>query len=374
MTSRGRKIALTAIGSAIALSFVVFAVLLFSYDRGGDPNNEDAILALARQAEERDNPPEAAYYWRRLVLLNPFNDEYVHRYYHALVRLRDFEALSPYTNALPVEVEFTSTEKEVEHLITHGIELEAVNSNELAVACFMEATNLNYYAATPYLIDGEIRQGAIVEALDDAREYIKRFPRPMMVLHTAEWFALADRPDLIEEARQTLSTSVSGYDELVLDHYCVALSAWIRDDKEALASALEKIGPDAIRTPVARIMALESAADGNDPKVVAEAYHSLVSSAPMFDFPERGKRAVKHFVAAHFPDKLPIHELGKLADLVITNGDEDVELVRVSLLAKHVDGTLHDYMISHAEQLYPEDKGIKAIREEYERARSQPKH
>ena len=373
MASKGKKIALAAIGSAIALSFAVFAVLFVRYDRGGDPNNEDEILARAKLAEEQDDPPTAAECWRRLVMLNPFNDEYVRRYYHSLVRLRDFETLSDYTNNTPVKVELTEEEKAVEQLIAHGIELESVNSNDLAVACFMEATNLNYYAAAPYLIDGEVRKGDIVAALDDAREYIKRFPRPSMVLHTVEWFALADRPDLIEEMRQMMlsSDNGNGFAGLVLDYYCVALSAWLKGDKEALAAALGKIGHDAVGTPVARIMALESAADGDDPRLVLDAFHKLIVSPSVFDFPERGRRAVKRFVAVHFPDKLPIHDLGRLADLVLNNGGEDVELRRVSLLARQVEGTLHDYMIAHAEQLYPDDKGIKAIREEYERALSE---
>ena len=371
MTARGRKIALATIGSAIALSFVVFAVLFVRYERGGDPNNEDAILALARQAEALDDPPTAAHYWRRLVALNPFNKEYVRRHYHALVRMRDFEALSSYTNDLPVDVEFTENEKAIERLIAQGAEFLSAKSNTFAVTCFEEAARLNYYAGTPYLIDSQIRNGDIVPALDAAREYIKRFPNPTIVLHTVEWLALANRPDLIEETRQMLLAADSSYAGLVLDCHCDALIAWVKGDKEALAAALAKIGFDDIRTPVARMMALESAADGNDPKRVAEAYHALAAEPRIFDFPERGKRAIKRFVANHFPDKLPIHELGRIADLVVASGDEDLELLRVSLLARLIDRTLHDYMISHAEHLYPDDEGIKAIRQEYERAQSQ---
>lgn len=372
MASLRKKIALTAIGSAIALSFVVFAVLLFRYDRGDDPNNEDEILARAMQAEADDNPPLAAQCWRKLVLLNPLNEEYVRRYYHSLVRLRDFKTLAEYTNNSPVKVELTEDERKFEQLIVHGIELEAVNSNDLAVACFIEATNLNYYAAVPYLIDGEVRRGAIGEALDDAREYIRKFPRPTMVLHTVEWYALADRPDLIDETRQMLAGADAGYDEILIDYYCAALSAWIKGDNTTLAATLHKIGYDTVKTPVARMMAVESAANGNDPKLLVEAFHALISSPPMFDFHERGRRAVKRFVAAHFPDKLPIRELGKLADLAISSsGGDDLELLRVSLLSKQADGTLHDFMISHAEHLYPDDNGIKAIRQEYERARAQ---
>ena len=363
--------ALYAIGGAIALSLVFFVVLFVRYDRGEDPNNEDEILALAMQAEEQDNPPLAAHCWRKLVLLNPLNEEYVRRYYHSLVRLRDFKTLADYTNNTPVKVALTAEEEKLEELIGHGIELEAVNSNDLAVACFMEATNLNYFAAAPYLIDGEVRRGAIVAALDEAREYIRKFPRPTMVLHTVEWFALADRPDLIDETRQMLAKSDGGYDEILIDYYCSALSAWIKGDSATLEATLHKIGLDTVKTPVARIMAVESAAAGHDPKMLAMAFHSLISSPPMFDFHERGRRAVKRFVADHFPDKLPIHELGKLADLAISAGGDDLELLRVSLLSKQADGTLHDFMISHAEHLYPDDNGIKTIREEHERAKAQ---
>ena len=47
MAFRRTKLALTAIESAFALSFVVFTVLVVRYDRGGDPINEDAIHSLS---------------------------------------------------------------------------------------------------------------------------------------------------------------------------------------------------------------------------------------------------------------------------------------------------------------------------------------
>ena len=368
MEPKVKKLVLAAIGSAIALSFAFFAILFVWYDRGGDPNNEDEILALAKQAVEEDNPPLAAECWRRLTMLNPFNKEYSRRYCHSLLRLRDFETFSAYTNSTSASVEFTEEEKQIEHLIAQGIELVAAGSNELAVACFMDATNLNYFAAAPYLIDAEARRGDIVAALDDAREYIKRFPRPAMVQHTMEWLALADRIDLIEDARRNLLSANRSFNSLVLDYYCAALIAWVQGDKDALFRALGKVGNNVVDTPVLKIMALESAADGNDPIRVAELFHDLFTFPPLFDFQERGRRAVKRFVAMHFPDKLPIAELGRLANLVLNNGGEDVEMRRVSLLARLVEGTLQDYMIAYAEQLYPDDKGIKAIREEYERA------
>ena len=153
MTFSRKKLVLTAIGSVLALSFVVFAVLFIRYDRGGDPNNEDAILAQARRAEATDNPPLAARCWQRLVALNPFEKEYVRRYYHALVRVRDFTSLAAYTNDLPIKTELTADERKIERLIFRGLKMAQARSNDLAAVYFTAATNLNYYAAAPYLID-----------------------------------------------------------------------------------------------------------------------------------------------------------------------------------------------------------------------------
>ena len=103
MTFDKKKIALTVVGGVLALSFLVFLVLFAKYDRGGDPNNEDALLKLARKAVGKDDPPLAAEYWRRLASLNPFNDEYKKEHFHALLRVRDFPGLVAYTNSLPLE-------------------------------------------------------------------------------------------------------------------------------------------------------------------------------------------------------------------------------------------------------------------------------
>ena len=366
---RGKKVALIAIGSALALSFVVFGILFVRYDRGGDPNNEDAILARAEEATAEDNPPLAGRYWKRLVDLNPFNKEYVRHYYHALVRLRDFNELAAYTNDMPPTVEFTADEKKLDALLAQGVELEMAGSNALAVASYVDATNLNYYAAAPFLIDCQVRIGNIGGALSAARAYIKRFPYPAMAMRTAEWCALADRPDLVEETRKAISSS--SYAGISLGNYCDALLAWMKKDKEALAKALEDIGADTIKTPVFRMMVLESAADGDDPTRVVIAYQRLAATPRLFDFfPARGQAAVKRFVAAHFPHKLPIAELGRLADLVLEDGHQDIELLRVSLLAKLESDTLSEYTLSRAEERYPDDKGLKVIREGYERAKA----
>ena len=370
MAFTGKKLALTAIGSALALSFVVFGVLFFRYDRGGDPNNEDKIRKLALQAEANDNPPLAAHCWLRLTALNPFEKEYARHYYHALVRVRDFQALAAHTNEMPVSTEFTADEKAIEELLYQGVTLERANSNELAVACYIKATNLNYYAAAPFLIDCYENTGDLGDALNVARPYLKRFPSPLLALRTAEWCALADRPDLIEETRRAIPAE-SGYSGIMLGYYCDALAAWLKGDKAALAAALEEVGGDTIKTTLFRLISLESAADGDDPSKVSIDYRRLASAPRLFDFfPERGQAAVKRFVSAHFPDKLPIEKLGLLADMVLEDGHKDLELLRVSLLAKQAGGKLNEHTLAEAEKLYPGDKGLKMIREEYENAKA----
>lgn len=370
MAFTGKKLALTAIGSALALSFVVFGALFIRYDRGGDPNNEDKIRKLALRAEAADNPPLAAHCWLRLMALNPFEKDYVRRYYHALVRMRDFQTLAAYTNAMPVVAEFTADEKAVEELLYRGLTLEGAHSNELAVACYVRATNLNYYAAAPFLIDCYESQGEFAAALHVARAYLKRFPSPALAVRTAEWCALADRPDLIDETRRAIPAE-SGYSGIVIGYYCDALAAWLKGDRVALATALEVIGGEEIKTPLSRLIALESAADGDDPTNVAVAYRRLAAAPRFFDFfPARGQAAVKRFVAAHFPDKLPIDKLGYLADMVLEDGHQDIELLRVSLLDKQVRGELGEHALAHAEACFPGDRGLKLIRDSYDRAKS----
>lgn len=366
MAFTGKKLALTAIGSALALSFVVFGVLFIRYDRGGDPNNEDKIRNLARKAEAEDNPPLAAHCWQRLLALNPFEKEYKRKLYHALVRMRDFNALAAYTNDMPVATELTANEKSVEKLLFEGLTLENAQSNELAMACYIQATNLNYFAAAPFLIDCHERMGEFGAALSTARPYLKRFPSPLLALRTAEWCALADRPDLIEETRQTIPVE-SGISGITLGYYCDALIAWLKDDKASLATTIELIGSDTIKTPVFCLMVLESAANGDDPTRVTIAYQRLAAAPRLFDFyPTRGQAAVKRFVATHFPDKLPIEKLGHLADMVLEDGHQDIEFLRVSLLAQLASDTLSEDTLAHAEARYPGDKGLKMIRDGYD--------
>ena len=148
--------------------------------------------------------------WRRLLTLNPFEKDYVRPYYHALVRVRDFETLAAYTNDMPVSAEFTADEKALENLLFQGMTMARAQSNELAVACYVQATNLNYYAATPFLIDCHARDGNLASALHVARPYLRRFPSPELAFCTAEWSAMAGRPDLVEETRQAIPAE-SGY-------------------------------------------------------------------------------------------------------------------------------------------------------------------
>lgn len=361
---------LSTFGGAIALSFAVFAILFFRYDRAGDENNEDEILALAAKAENDANPLLAVRYWRQLTALDPFNQDYARRYCRALLNACDFATLQDYTNRLDFAVEFSHDEQEFAQTISKGLEMVAAYSNDTALALFESTTGEHYYAATPYLIDCEIRAGRYADAIDAARAYIRRFPRNSIVLHTAEWCALADRPDLVEETRNAIPLE-SGYEWIVLDCYCIALEAWMKGDWKTLADSLGKIGRGVIDTPVFRLVTLESAAMGHDPSMVETAYRDLYVIPQVFDFHERGNAAVKHFIAEHFPDKLPLERLGRLADLVLRDGHDDIELLRIALLAQLESGTLTERNLSLAEHRFPGDKGLKTIREAYDKSRTQ---
>ena len=62
-----KTIVFIVIGLILVLTFSLFAVLLVKFRRGADPNNEDAVLAEAKAAEERDDPPAAAGAYGRLT-------------------------------------------------------------------------------------------------------------------------------------------------------------------------------------------------------------------------------------------------------------------------------------------------------------------
>ena len=361
-----KTIVFIAVGGILVLTFSFFAVLLVKFHRGADPNNEDAVLAEAQAASERDDPPAAVGAYRRLTALNPFNEEYAHAYAHALVRVRDFNALAAYTNKHPMTVELTEGERRTEELIDRSAYMESLGSNAVSVATLVEATNINYYAATPLLIAMYVRDGRLDLALDAARPYIRRFPRPRLLVSVADWCALAKRIDLLAEIRAAMPKG-AGHFQLVFAYYCDALEAWDKGDAAALVKAMNAVGTD-IRTPLARLLKLEAASSGDDAGRVELAYRSLREAPSLYDFPMRGKMAVKRFIAAHFPKgKFSITALGQLADLVMEDGDVDLDLLRVSLLAKMAKNTLSQFDIDKARKQFPDDKGIQIICEQYRR-------
>lgn len=363
-----KTIVLVVIGGILVLTFSLFAVLLMRFRRGADPHNEDAVLAEAKAAEERDDPPQAARAYRRLTALNPFNEDYARAYVHALVRARDFNALASYTNSHPVKVELTESEQRTEELIDRSIQMESLGSNAVSVAALVEATNLNYYAVTPLLISSYVRDGELARALDVARPYIRRFPHPSLLVSTAEWCTLAKRTDLLAEVRAAVPNG-TGYFQLMFAHYCEALEAWDKGDLATVTKAMDAVGPE-LRTPLARLLKLEAVASGDDAGRVESAYRDLRDVPPLFDFPARGKLAVKRFIATHFPDekfpdrKFSIVALGQLSDLVMEDGVADLDLVRVSLLAKMASNSLAEFDLVRAERNFPRDKGIQLICEQ----------
>ena len=365
---------MTVIGGVLALSFLVFLVLFAKYDRGGDPNNEDALLKLARKAAEKDDPPLAAEYWRRLVSLNPFNEEYKKEHFHALLRVRDFLGLVAYTNSLPLEASLTADELRFEDLLTKADKFAADGAIDKARACYTEATNLNYYAATPLLIDLEVRQGRLAEALDLSRPYIRRFPIPRLLVFSAEWCALAKRDDLIPEIKAACPANTK-FSSVAFDYYCEALVAWVKSDTNTLATAKALTTDDYFKTPLSKLMRVESASLGHEPELVAAAYEDLRGmdqslKHPFLDFLQRGRLAVKNFVAAHFPDKLPLAQLAHLADLVLADGEPDLDLLRVSFMAKLDNNSLNERDLEAAEKRFPNDKGLKLIRKWYAETKS----
>ena len=392
-----KTIVFIVVGGILVLTFSLFAVLLVKFHRGADPNNEDAVLAEAKAAEERDDPPAAVGAYRRLTKLNPFNEEYANKYAHALIRKhdpKDLADLAAYTNSHPMTL--TEGEQQTEELIEKSAYMASLGSNAVAVAALMEATNLNYYAATPLLIKLYARDGRIDLALDAARPYIRRFPRLELVVSSAEWCTLAKRTDLLAEIRAALPKGAE-LSQLVFEYYCDALEAWDKGDAAALVKAMNAVGKS-INTPLARLLKLEAVSTGDDASRVEQAYRDLREAQRIIGFeskvndpdatsdanhskyvhvvlnlPLRGKMAVKRFIAAHFPNKefpdrkFPIAALGQLADLVMDDGTKDVDLVRVSLLAKMNNKTLSETEIKKAQRQSPNDKGIQNIYEKFKR-------
>ena len=388
-----KTIVFIVIGLILVLTFSLFAVLLVKFRRGADPNNEDAVLAEAQAAAERDDPPAVAGAYRRLTKLNPFNEEYASAYAHALIRMRDFKALAAYTNSHPMTVELTEDERRTQELIDKSLQMASLGSNAVSVAALAEATNINYYAATPLLISSYVRDGRIDLALDAARPYIRRFPRPDLLVSVAEWCTLAKRTDLLTEIRDAQPKGAEHF-QLVFAYYCDALEAWDKGDAAALVKAMNAVGTD-VRTPLARLLKLEAVSSGDDASRVEQAYRDLREAQSrsrfvftsgvkdsneasdanlsklvhvMMDLRARGKMTVKRFIAAHFPrGRFSIAALGQLADLVMEDGDVELDLLRVSLLAKMAKNSLSEFDIDKARRQFPDDKGIQIICEQYKR-------
>lgn len=365
MIARGKIAIIAVIGIVLTVSIVAFTMFFLSTNRDGDPNNEDMLWRLAKAAEQRDDPPAMALYYHKLVQLNPFNDYYLDRYYHSLVRMRDFDTLSVYTNARPIRTSFTREEWTIEVLLNRGWYLELSGSNEVAAAVFRDATNYNYYVACPELINCEMRCGRFSEALSLINDYIKKFPIPRLLTQGVEMCALANRPDLIPEYVETFPAS--GRASLVFAYYCDALVAWVEGEYLDMAKAMLATAGE-VKTPISKLMALEISCHGDSPQDVRLAWRDFRDYADFLDFRIRGKLAVKKFVADHFPTKLPVSQLEAVVDEVLFDGEPDIELLRISLLAKLEGGTLQPYQLEAAEQRFPNDSGLKLIREGYSRA------
>ena len=367
MTRKTRIILLAAIGGVLALSIVAFTVLFFAVKRGGDKNNEDAVRAIAEAALAEDNPPYAEVMYRRLLRLNPFKEEYRQKYIHSLVRMRDYNRLAAFTNETACVFELTADERKIEEAISRGVAWSAKGSNELAVAAFESATNLNFFAVTPFLIDCHARQQRLDRALTVSRIYLKTFCDPRLLIRSAEWAALARRPDLIDEMRD-LAVGLTPRVQVLAGYYCDALQAWLENKGPEMVTAFSAVERD-IHTPLANLMALEVACMSDDPWRVENCFKKVLETNSLFDFKPQAQVAVRQFIAAHFPQKLPIARLGRLADLIQDEKNPDVDLLRVSLLAKASSGLLSSEDVKRAVKLFPMDRGIARIRETYERSR-----
>lgn len=362
MTRTGKLVLLTTIGSVVALSIVVFGLLVWRSNRKGDINNEDMVLRRAEAAAEVDDPPAMALQFHTLTQLNQFKDEYKDRYYHALVRMRDFETLAAYTNERPLETMMTADERRLEELLLIGWRAESLGSNDVAAAAFGEATNLNYYAATPELIDCELRRGNPAAVLTLLRGYTKRFKVPRLVIEGAELSALCGRADLVSEFAGRFPDT--GRPSLIFTVYCDALKSWLKGDIAAAGAFMKEVGEE-MRTPLAKLIALQVACAGDDAKSVRFAWIDFMAYPEFLDFRLRGLAAAKSFIAVHFPDRLPIADLGIVAEEVLKYHERDLEVIRVSLLAKLASKTLLPDQLEAAEKLYPSDRGLKIIRERY---------
>ncbi|MCQ2390315.1 MAG: hypothetical protein MJ240_02725 [Kiritimatiellae bacterium] len=366
MKSKNHKVKLALLlitGAVLLASFTTFTVLLLVYNRGEDVNNEDAVRASAERACREGNHPAAVKLYRRLISLNPFEQRYQAEYQHALVRVRDFETLASTTNSGAVAFAFTKDELACEALIKKGVDLARAGSNTLAVTTFAEATNLNYFAATPFLIQAQLKASRPDQALTLARTYLTRFTSAALIQQTAELSAWAHRTDILEECRAR-ALGTPGRLGIVLAHYCDALSAWQRGDEALLSEAITALNGE-VKSPLARFLALECAANGDDAEAVERAFDEIVNSEESDSrLLEQARAVVKRYLSEHFPEKITLEHIQRLTNAIYDPQRPDVDILRLSILAKASRGVLLSSELDNALKLFPEDRGLQIIRKQ----------
>ena len=362
--NKGLKVALLLITGAVLLaSFITFGILFFAYQRGDDTHNEDTLLAQAEEARDRGDPLAAAALYNRLMALNPFEKSYQDAYLHSLVGLRDYEALAAATNGSTTVITLTEDEKAVEAALDRGVALAGCHSNELAAAAFASVTNLNAFSATPYLIQAHVKAGRPDLALTIALDYTARFPHPHIIRQAAEWAALARRRDLVCECRAR-ALRVRGRTGLTVARYCDALVAWLDDNDEELSRSVKDLNNE-ISTPLARLLVLRHTAHSGTAANVEQAYDAAVEGEAEDSHVVRLARAtVKGFLASRFPSKVTLDEILRLTTLINDPKDPDVDILRLSILAKAVRGTLLNRELEDALRKFPNDRGLQRIRQQ----------
>lgn len=359
--SKKLQIALLSItGGVLLATLVTFAVLFVSYNRGEDTNNEDDMLARAQAASRAGNHPVAAGAYRRLIALNPFETKYRVEYAHALMRLRDFGELVSVTNKLGSDFVLTADERTVETALERGVAESLSGSNVQAVATFASVSNLNYYAVTPYLVQAQMKAGRMDLALATARTYVGRFPNGFLILQAAELSALAQRRDLLEEIREA-ALSLQGRRGIALAHYCDALLAWLKGDVQTLTEAIAVLNGE-VKTPLSHFLALECAASGDNAVAVERALDELSQDEkPDSRLMTMARAVVKRFLAEHFPEKITLEHIERLTNAIYDRSRPDVDVLRLSLLAKSSRGVLLDSELKEALRLFPNDRGLAII-------------
>lgn len=362
MTRKRLKITLLVLTGLILLgSFTTFTVLFFAYERGEDAHNEDALRTQAEEAMKAGDPLTASTLYQRLIALNPFEPGYEDAYRHTLMAIRDFDALAAATNHNDQVFVMTEEEKSVEAALTRGAELIACHSNDLAIATFASVTNLNAFAVTPFLIQAQAKAGKPDEALTTALGYTARFPQPGILRQAAEWSALARRRDLVEECR-TRALRINGRIGLSLAHYCDALIAGLDGKLDDMTQAMNDLNGE-IDTPLAKLMKLQCAANGGSAKDVENAYdEAMRGEAEDSAILPLARDSVKVFLSKNFPSKVTVDEILRLTALIDDPEHPDVDIVRLSLLAKAAKGTLLPLELEQALQRFPNDRGLLTIK------------